>query len=237
MNNLGKASSAAVRALLALALCGSVHALAVPPPRIVIHYDVSYNGLAMAEGTETIQHDDRSYVAESQLRGKGVFSIMQRGAVKRTSRGDITASGLRPLEFRDQRGDRTPEFARFDWTARTVSHERDSERKTSPIGEGTQDRVSFVWNFSFAPPKGQIAAQVVDGRGSTQFRYAIAGRETLKTPAGDMEALHLVKIRDPGDSRETELWLAVQRSYVPVRLLVVEKDGTRVDQVVTRIEP
>ena len=237
MNNFREIFLPAVRALVAVALLVSVRALAVPPQRIVIHYDVSYNGLVMAEGRESIQHDDHSYVAESELRGKGVFSVIQRGTVKRTSRGDITPGGLRPLEFRDQRGDRTPEFARFDWAARSVSHERDSERKSSPIGEGTHDRVSFVWNFSFVPPKGQIAAQVVDGRGATQFRYAIAGRETLKTAKGDMEALHLVKIRDPGDARETELWLAVQRSYIPVRLLVVEKDGTRVDQLVTRIEP
>ena len=59
----------------------------------------------------------------------------------------------------------------------------------------------------------------------------------LRTAAGNIETLHLVKLRDSGDARQTEIWLDVQRSYIPVRLLVVEKDGTRVDQVVTRFEP
>lgn len=211
-------------------------ARAMPPQRVTVYYDVSYNGLVMAEGHETLRHDARTYLIESELRGKGLFAIAYRGAVKRSSRGEITPVGLRPLEFRDQRGDRAPEFARFDWPARAVTHERDGGKQTSAIGDGTQDRVSFLWNFSFVPPRGEVSAQVEDGRGTTQFRYAIAGKEIVKTGAGDIECLHLVKIKDAGDARDTEIWLALDRSFIPIRLLVVEKNGTRVDQVATRIE-
>jgi len=211
-------------------------ARAVPPDRITVYYDVSYNGLVMAEGHETLRHDARTYLIESELRGKGIFAIAQRGAVKRSSRGEITPVGLRPLEFRDQRGDRTPEYARFDWPARLVTHEREGSKQSSAIGNGTQDRVSFLWNFSFVPPRGEVSTQVEDGRGTTQFRFAIAGKETIKTDAGNIECLHLVKVKDAGDSRDTDVWLALDRSLIPIRLLVVEKNGTRVDQVATRIE-
>jgi len=68
------------------------------------------------------------------------------------------------------------------------------------------------------------------------YAYAVAGRETLKTAAGEFESLKLVKQRDPGDERATEIWLAVKRHYLPIRVLVIEKDGTRLDQIVTRIE-
>ena len=71
----------------------------------------------------------------------------------------------------------------------------------------------------------------------SRHRYAVAGRETLKTPAGDFEALKLVKQRDAGDERETEIWLAAKRDFLPLRIVVVEKDGTRRDQILTRIEP
>ncbi len=222
--------------LLAILAVLAARADAVPPNHVSITYDVSYNGLVMAEGRESLQHDDKTYQAESQIRGKGVFALANRGAVKRTSRGEITPSGLRPLELRDQRGDRDPEFARFDWASRSVTHEREGEKKTSPLIDGTQDRVSFFWNLAFAPPQGEISVQVEDGRGTTHFRFAIAGKETLRTDAGLIECVHLKKIRDPGDTRDTELWLATQRSYIPIRLLVVEKDGSRVDQVATRIE-
>jgi len=219
-----------------LAALVAAPAQAVPPAHVSVTYDVSYNGLVMAVGHETLQHDAHSYQIESQLRGKGVFALANRGAVKRSSRGEITPAGLKPVEFRDQRGDREPEFARFDWVAHSVTHERDGNRQASPITEGTQDRVSFFWNFAFAPPRGEVSVQVEDGRGTTHFRFAIAGKETLKTDAGAIECLHLRKIKDPGDTRDTEIWLATERSFIPIRLLVVEKDGTRVDQVATRIE-
>lgn len=227
---------AALVALACAGVCAST--LAAPAQRVKAWYDVSYNGTVMAEGSETLEQDGRTYRIESELKGKGVFALMKRGAVKRMSRGEITPAGLRPIEFRDQRGDRTPEFARFDWPKRVVVHERDGKTTDStPLTDGEQDRVSFMWSFAFVPPKGEINAHVADGRGTTRFRYALAGREVLKTAVGDLETLHLVKQLDGDDKRGTEIWLAVQRSYIPVRLLVVEKDGTRIDQVVTRIEP
>jgi uncharacterized protein DUF3108 len=232
-----RGSRAGFAAAVFAAAIAPLAAAAAPPQRVTVYYDLSYNGVVMAEGHETLQHDARTYLVESQARGKGVFAMIKRGEVRRSSRGEVTPGGLRPLEFKDQRGDRDPEFARFDWGARLVTHEREGGKQTSTIGEGSEDRLSFMWNFAFAPPKGEVSAQVVDGRGTTHFRYALAGRQTLKTQAGEMDCLHLVKLKDKGDERDTEIWLAVQRSYIPVRLLVVEKDGTRVDQVVTRIEP
>ena len=53
------------------------------------------------------------------------------------------------------------------------------------------------------------------------------------TPVGEFDT---VKVARQGDERETaELWLAAERAFIPVRLLVVEKDGTRYEQVATRI--
>jgi hypothetical protein len=37
-----------------------------------------------------------------------------------------------------------------------------------------------------------------------------------------------------GDS-SNEIWLDPSRSYLPLRVLVVQKDGTRIDQVATRV--
>ena len=98
------------------------------------------------------------------------------------------------------------------------------------------DRLSFLWNFAFQALQGkEVRALLSDGRGWSSFRYTIAGQEVLKTPAGDIEAMRLVKVRESGDDRGTEIWLATGRDFVPVRILVTEKDGTRVDQIATRI--
>ena len=62
--------------------------------------------------------------------------------------------------------------------------------------------------------------------------YSVGGRERLETPAGQFETLKLIK---EGEKDRTEIWLAADRSYLPVRILVTEKDGTRYDQVLVRI--
>ena len=222
----------ALAALLAL----SASAFALPPQKLSVQYQMSRNGTVMVEVTETLAHDGKSYRIESDARGRGVFALSNRGSVKRGSRGSVEADGLRPQEFRDQRGDRAPDVARFDWAKRVVIEEREGKTATIPIIGPTQDRLSFLWSFAFVPPKGkEITLDVADGSGMSRFRYTISGSEMLKTPAGDIETMKLVKQRDPGDDRGTELWLAVRQHFVPVRILVIEKDGTRLDQVATRL--
>ncbi|MSQ53619.1 MAG: DUF3108 domain-containing protein [Betaproteobacteria bacterium] len=219
---------------VALFFAGATHA--VPPQKLNVQYEMSRNGTVMVEVSETLVHDGKTYRIDSDARGKGLFALSNRGNLKRESKGTIEPGGLRPLEFRDQRGDRRPEFARFDWSKREVVEERDGRNETTPIKGPTQDRLSFLWSFAFVPPKGrEIVIDVADGRGVDRFRYSISGPEKLKTAAGEIDAVKLVKQREPGDDRGTEVWLSVRHHYAPVRILVVEKDGTRLDQIVTRV--
>ena len=97
--------------------------------------------------------------------------------------------------------------------------------------------MSFIWSFAFAPPKGPVTVKVADGKGATSYTYEPAGRERVKTPAGEFDALKLVKRKLNPDDKVTEIWLAVERNYLPVRLLVVDKDGTRLDTLAANINP
>jgi hypothetical protein len=145
-----------------------------------------------------------------------------RGEAKRSSRGAVAADGLRPQHFEDQRPGRDTQKADFDPAAKKPTLEQ-------------QDRLSFIWTFAFAPPSGPVTVSVSDGKGVTKYTYEPKGREKLKTPAGEFDALKLVKKLDSPGDRATEIWLAADRGYVPVRVLLVEKDGTKVDTVATKI--
>jgi len=74
---------------------------------------------------------------------------------------------------------------------------------------------------------------VVDARHISGQHYVPAGREQLKTPAGEFNVVKLVRSKPNGE--RAELWLAAEHSLIPVRILVVDEDGTQLDQVVTRI--
>jgi len=214
---------------------------AQPPHKVSLTYEVSYNGVVAAEMTEVLEHDGKRFSLTSEGRGKGLGALLYRGAAKRSCRGEITSAGLRPLEYRDQRGDNPANVARFDWVQRTLTQEHDGKNETTNMMPALHDRLSFLYNYAFQPSPEltsgkEIKVTLTDGRGLTQFHYNVAGREMLKTPAGELETVHLVKQRDNKNDKVTEIWFASGRDYLPVRILVIENDGARIDQVLTRID-
>ena len=206
---------------ISLAACGlAAAAVAAPPPRVEIGYESARYGSVVAEVDERLEHDGRSYRLSETWRGKGIYSL--RGEATRSSQGAVAADGLRPQKFEDKRSGRGTRHAAFDPAAKTPTLQR-------------QDRLSFIWTFAFAPPRETATVAVTDGKNVTTYAYQVAGRERVKTPAGEFDALKLVKRRDSPQDRVTEIWLAADRYYLPVRILVVDKDGTRLDQLAVKI--
>ena len=240
MNSSSRSLLQALTGLLA-AVALTATAYGAPPPRVMLEYDMSYNGTAMAQVVEVLQHDGKRYTLESEVKGKGLFALARSGSARRSSQGEVTAAGLRPAEFRDRRGDRPESVARFNWSKGIMQQGEEGRSETQAIPQHDQgvmvsDRLSFLWTFAFAAPGGRVVrATLSDGKGLSTFRYVVAGPELLKTPVGDIDAVKLVKQRDPGDDRGTEIWLASRRDFLPVRILVIEKDGARIDQMITRI--
>jgi hypothetical protein len=214
--------------------------LAQPPHKLSLSYELSYNGITAAELTEVLEHNGRSFSLSSEGRGKGIGALLYPGVARRWCRGEVTDAGLRPLEFRDQRGDRPAAVAKFDWQRKTLTLEYDGKGESTNMALPLQDRLSFLYTFGFQrlpelTPGKEIKVTLTDGRGLTHFQYKVAGAEVLKTAAGELETIHLVKQREGKDDKGTEIWLAKAHDYLPVRILVIENDGARIDQVLTRM--
>ena len=183
---------------IVLSLAASA-AVAAPPQRVEVGYEVARNGSVVAEVSERLEHDGRTYRLTETWRGKGIYAL--RGEALRSSRGAVAADGLRPQAFEDKRSGREARVAEFDPAAKTPTLLR-------------QDRLSFIWTFAFAPPTALVTVNVNDGRHATDYSYQPAGREKLSTPAGEFDALKLIKRRDKPEDRATEIWLAADRSYI-----------------------
>jgi hypothetical protein len=207
------------------------------PPKVTLFYDVKMAGFTLAEAVETLEHDGNQYRISSEARGKGVVAVLYRGAIRRTVQGAITPQGLRPAEFEDQRGDRPPARAAFDWGRRTVTQSRDGKAETVALPEDATDRLSFFYQFAFVPlPARELRVTAIDGRGMTRFHFQAGVREKLATPLGELDTIKLVKVKDGPDDKGTEVWLAPAFHYLPVRVLVTERNGDRADQIISRIE-
>jgi len=220
------------RAMLAAVFIWTT-AEAGPPGRIRLSYEVSY-GTMHGDVVETLEHDGRTYSIVSETRGRGILAPFGN---KRTVRGRISPQGLQPDEYRDERPFGWVASAKFDWESRTVTQERRGKSETVQMQGAAQDPLSLAYTFAFVPPKGKEYEIIrADGRGLTPFRFAVLGNEKLATPIGEMQTLHIAKVRDGPEDKATDIWFAADRDFLPVRVLVVDKDGSRVDQIITRID-
>jgi len=219
--------------LAALALWAAA-AQGAPPQRMTLSYEMMRNGSVLGDVVETLEHDGKTYSITSETKGRGFLSLF--GTLKRTSRGRITAEGLRPDEFRDQRGASWVVSAKFDWDARSLTQEKNGKSETLKMPADAQDPLSLAYSFAFVPPKGkEYDVTRADGRGLTPFRFTVVGTEKLVTPTGEMQTLHIAKVRDGPEDKATDIWFAAERDFLPVRVLIVDNDGTRADQIITRI--
>lgn len=202
-----------------------------PPVRVELSYDILRNGTTIAEVSYLLQHDGRNYHITETSKGRGLLAL--RGTTRRTSQGVVAAEGLRPTEFIDERTGRNTARATFDWHGKTITLQYKGEPRTEPLPEQAHDRLAFIFDFAFAPlRRGAVAFDLLDGRGLSRHVYAPAGRERITTPLGEFDTVKFVR---GTEEERTEIWLADALSYLPLRILVMEKNGTRYDQVTTKI--
>jgi len=220
-----------MRNWLYLLISAASLAQAGPPARIEIAYEMTRNGSAMAETLEQLEHSAGRYQLVETWTGKGLFALL--GTIKRTSRGEITADGSRPLEFTDARTGRETARAWFNWGAKTLTMQYQDPPRVEPLPPNAQDRLSFLLALSFLPGRAKTTGYAVfDGKGQSRHEYRVSGRERLKTRAGEFDTVVVERTTGHDAAR---LWLAAEIGHLPVRLLVVQKDGTRLDQVAIRI--
>jgi hypothetical protein len=219
--------------LASLPLALAALAQETPPARVEIEYDLMRNGKLMAEVVERLEHANGTYRLTETWRGKGVYALL--GRAKRTSEGSLTADGPRPHEYVDERSGRDTQRASFDWTANTITRRYKGATRTEPVPVDTQDRLSFLLALTVKSQKGgPISFHIADGRGMSRHTYTPNGRERVAVRAGEFDTVKLIR-KNEGSSEVAEIWLAANRSYLPVRIVVQEKDGTRYEHVATRI--
>jgi len=221
-----------ISAIASLSSAFAGAAWSAPPQRVDLVYETSRNGMVLAEAFYQLEHDGRTYSIMETAKGRGLLAL--RGTTRRTSRGMISPEGLKPVEFVDERTGRDTARVRFDWQAKTVWQQYKGEPRIEPLPPHAHDRLAWVFDFAFAPPRREAVFDLFDGRGQSHHVYVSAGREKIKTPLGELDALTFMR---GNEEERTQVWLATKLDLLPVRILVLEKDGTRYEQVATKIAP
>jgi len=225
------------RLLAALCSLWMGAALAAAPQQIAATYSLTKQGQQIGTIAETFKQTEGRYQIESVTSATGIYALFMKGKIRLISSGEVTDHGLRPRHFEHHRAADPAKTvqADFDWEKMNLTHNFDGKTESVALEPGAQDRISLQYQFMFAPPgKEDIRLLMTTGKKLNLYHYKLAGEEKITTPAGQFQTIHLVKQRTP-DEDGTEIWLAKKRRYFPVRIIVEDHKGGKLEQNLTSL--
>ncbi|HWR77835.1 MAG TPA: DUF3108 domain-containing protein [Thiobacillus sp.] len=206
------------------------------PQRLDLRFQVRY-GLARGEQTLLWVNEGERYTLTSVAAATGLAGVFYSGRFVQTSRGRITPRGLVPEEFWDQRGDKRSS-AVFDAANGnlTLNPAKGAPRHFVYQGE-VQDALSLFFQLALTapPPDRLLTYTVFNGKKLRNYTYEVRGEASLETALGPLRTLHLARATN-GDGR-FEIWLAIDRHYLPVRVLRSDDKGGEMELELLSILP
>jgi hypothetical protein len=191
-------------------------------------------GFVVGQATHTWEQDGFAYKLQSVTETTGLAAVFKPARVVQSSQGEVTAEGLRPLEFRHERVGAT-DTASFDWLRGVVRY----GGREDGVAAGAQDMLSMYYQLVLLAPKsGVLEMSIATGRKLENYRIEVLGEETVALPTGERQASRL-RIRSGGDT--IELWLAVGKDAdtrgMPLKIRFTDRKGEIFDQLAADIDP
>lgn len=212
-------------------------AQAAVPDQIKASYVLTKQGQQIGTVSDSFKQEDGRYTLESVTAATGIYALFAKGKIRLISNGEVTEQGLRPLHFEHHRGGDPAKTIRadFDWGKMSLVHTFDGNTETDKLQPGTQDRISLLYQFLFSGSgKSEVKLYMTTGKKINLYRYKRVGEEKITTPAGQFQATHYIK-QHGADEDGTEIWLAKKRGNFPVRIVVDEREGGRIEQNLTAL--
>lgn len=169
--------------------------------------------------------DDNTYQIKSLIKARGLAALVIPDLLQ-TSAGDIGQAGLKPRHYLYQFGNKQNKTfsADFDWGAHQLNLHSANGSQAKILADGTQDLLSFMFQFMFVPPLQNMQLNITNGKKVGVYDYSFEGEEVISTKMGELNTIHLLR-SSAEKEKTTELWLALDYQYVPVKIRETEKDG------------
>jgi len=198
--------------------------------RFAIYYGTQGFQVGIAEHTWEFTEDGR-YRLSGMTKTSGLAALIKPLVFENESSGKLVAGGLQPETYRTRKnGKDANENADFDWSATEVRLSRSGA--TQPVSLGAQDILSLNYQLAYLrQPEGGATVGVVTGKKYDRFVLDSLGEEEIDIPAGHFRTLHL---RALGDT-VTDIWIALDRHRLPVKIRYTDKKGDIFEQVATEI--
>lgn len=212
----------------------------MPPKKIELAYTAFLGEQKFEVGPVNLKftHDNGRYNLKVTGRGRGLAALLYPGTFTGESEGQITAEGLRPDKFTEERGN--PDKRReviFDHEKGLL---RIPDKDPIPFVGAPHDALTWIVQFYFSIPKGdQVTFSVGTSRRMDVYTLNRIGEEKMDSPAGEVEAQIWKGGRKPDEEGKpngsAQFWLVPAWHYVPFKIKVVNAQGRSLSLELTAV--
>lgn len=214
----------------------STNAQAAPASRIQASYDVMGYGFKLISVSETYTRTQDQYLIEGVSKAVGLLARFKPEVIHTTSKGLITAQGLRPLSYTSKRelDTKRNSSAIFNWEMATILHKDYQGERTAALPAGTQDRLSAMYQFQFMSLQNmsEVSLTITNGRDLDHYSYHVTPEQSMTVPLGTFKTRYLA-IPKQEDGSTFEIWLATELGNFPCKIVITDADGNKATQVLT----
>ena len=183
--------------------------------------------------SQTWEQRDGRYRVLLTAEAKALFFSL--GKLTMESAGVITADGLRPERYVDERNQRrtTVTFAANEKFA--LVDEPNGNKKTVQLAGQAADVMSLTYDLAFNPEINIGAPFTLSNRDTVEEIRLVEKRdETLTTDTMTLNTRYF-DFKRPNGTGGVQVWLAVDKQWLPAKIRIMGRDGA-VSMVTTKFE-
>lgn len=194
------------------------------------HYDVYRKGDKHGKALRRLSSDDNSLYTLTFKTDASIYFYSIN--TEESSQFLYENNQIKPMKYlgKDERTLRKTKHKtiEFDYTKGVVLGREKEKEWSLPLEDNTFDPLLVIEKMRCdIQNKIQGSKYFAYDKSSVKtYLFEYSGRETIKTPMGDIDTLKVSRVRE-NSSRKTHFWLSVEHNYIPFRVKQ-ENDGEEV---------
>lgn len=209
------------RMIALLMLLVPVQAFALPEFDAL--YEFERGRVTIGETRMALEHtQDDIYRYTSHSEAVGFISVFVDDVIDEESVFHYEDGRFRPVtyDYRHTGSSRNRnESIKYNWKDGVAHVNYRGHESTVALEPGTLDRFLFQLAVSVDAARGELPKtyRIIDNGRVKAYRITSSGKESVRTPAGEFDAIRVERVDDTRDKSLT-LWLAPALDYLPVRV-------------------
>lgn len=187
------------------------------------YYELTHSGVTVARNRVTLTGSDQSvWMYRSVTEAAGMMSLVRSDMRVEISRVKRQGDKLVPVEYHYERhGGKTDRNVTisFDWPNQRALNTVEGQTWELPVPVGTQDKFGVQLSLMLDKQNdvSPLVYPIADGGKLKEYRFEFIEKTAIDTGMGRLETIRLRRQRDD-DKRVTDIWLAPEFGYLPVRI-------------------